>query len=68
MNNRKIASEYTSLECVLVTTDGKKHGATIVGRLNEFATISPFNRDVPSVEYSWTTVKRIMSSTKTFYV
>ncbi len=68
MSNQAIANEYSALECVLVNTDGTKHGAKIIGRLDLFATISPFNRDVPEIEYSWTAVKRVMDNDKTFYI
>lgn len=65
VKRQPIADELIGETCTLIV-DGKKHKAKVMGRLNRFATIGPFNPDIPTVEYAWETVQRIMQSTKVF--
>ena len=58
---KEIAKQFTGESCYL---DGAP--AKVTGRLNAFATIAPLNPALPSVEYSWHTVNRIMRKDRYF--
>ena len=52
---RAIADKWTGQRCYL---NGAP--ARIVGRLNDFGIVAPDNPSVPSLEYSWHTINRVM--------
>lgn len=57
-----IAERWTCAECKL---DGEL--ARVTGRLNDFATIASLVDASKSADFAWSTVDRIMSTSKEFH-
>jgi hypothetical protein len=53
-------------EACSVCIGGIWYGASVVGRKLDFAKIAPFDASIPSVEFCWEAVQRIMSGNRCF--
>jgi len=63
---RNLAKKFAGQECWL-TIGGIEYPARVTGRKNTFATIAPIDVTIPSIEYNWHVVARIMNGNKLFY-
>jgi hypothetical protein len=62
---KEIKQQFVGQHCWLVIDD-IEWNAKITGNKNKFATVAPLNPNIPSVEFSWFVVNRIMRQNRVF--
>jgi hypothetical protein len=62
---REIKLQFVGERCWLIV-DGQEYESRVVGHQCQFASIAPLDSSIPTVQFAWQTVNRIMRQDRLF--